>query len=376
MSPKGVDLRASGGFFSSFGNTRRFLVAGGLAASVLVLGAAWMGSSDTAYAARRTSQDVRAGQPGAQRAVTWRTTVGFARPRFRPTMTVDVHTAGQFWRAWNGLRPHEEIDVHGVTFSGEAVFRKRLRGWAEVHFDSRTRFVGTSGANRAAAWIDRCRRIRFYGGDLTNPTGGAGITIYDSSWVTWWNFVVHGTANTGLFVQGIHRPNAHLDLKGQISDWGLNLALDPHSEEGTGLHGANLADSPFGVRDSRFALNLHDGAAGAGVEAGGDRRTDFFAHNTLYLRCRDLTKVAIRATAGNCIQVWGVNVTHNVFRYIEAENLTGRPFETSGMFDGQSLTTNRVVYGRARHTNLNPRVGPMRWDRRFGTVFRHVTPAE
>ena len=104
--------------------------------------------------------------------------------------------------------------------------------------------------------------------------------------------------------------------------------------------------------------------------------TDFFAHNVLYLRCRNLTKVATRLTAGNCAQLWGVNVTRNDFRYIEAANLTGRPFETGGMYEGQSLKTNRVIYGRAIHTNLNPRVGPIHWDRRSGTVFLHVSPTQ
>jgi hypothetical protein len=359
-------LRAFRGFFTSLDKAQR-LLAVGLLALVAVLCVAWTSAADTAHAASRTSR---------HRVLTWRTVTHFARPRFRPTLTVDVHTAGRFWHAWNDLRPGEEIDVHGVTFAGGAVFHKRLRGWAEVHFDSRTRFTGTPGSNRAAAWIDHCRLIRFYGGNLTNPRGGAGIIISDSSWVTWWNFVIHDTANTGLSVRGIRQPDTHLDLKGHISHWGLNLALDTHSEKGTGLHGANLADSPFGISKSRFALDVHDGATGAGVEAGGRRRADFFTHNSLYLRCRNLTKVALRLTAGNCIQLWGENVTYNDFRYIEARNLTGRPFETSGMFPGQSLATNRVVYGRAVHTNLNPRDGAIHWDRRYGTVFKSVLPAQ
>lgn len=358
-------MRADHGFIITRGTLRRFLVAG-LLALVAALCAA--GSADTARAGSRASH--------RQHELSWRTATHFVRPRFRPKLRVDVQTAGQFWRTWNHLRPREEIDVHGVTFLGEAVFRKQLRGWAEVHFDSRTRFLGTPGANRPAAWINHCRRVRFYGGDLTNPRGGTGVTISDSSWVTWWNFAIHDTANTALSVRGIQQANTHLDLKGQIYRWGLNLALDTHSEKGTGLHGANLADSRYGIASSRFALDLHDGATGAGVEAGGDTSTDFFAHNTLYLRCRNLTKVAIKLTAGNCVQVWGINVTHNDFRYIDAENLTGRPFETSGMYAGQSLKTNRVLYGRAIRTNLNPRVGLMRWDRRDGTVFKNVSPTQ
>jgi hypothetical protein len=374
MSSKEADVRADRGFFLTLGRAQRFLIAG-LLALFAVLCAAWTSSAET-HGANGTSQwNLQAGRP-SQRARSWLTATHFARPRFRPTRTVDVRTATEFWRAWNRLRPREEIDVHGVRFSGEAVFRKRLPGWAEVHFGSGTRFMGTPGSNRPAAWIDHCHRIRFYGGNLTNPTGGAGVIISDSSSVTWWNFVIHDTANTALSVRGIHQANTNLDLKGQVYRWGLNLALDTHSEKGTGLHGANLADSPFGVSDSRFALDLHDGATGAGVEAGGNTSTDFFTHNTLYLRCRNLTKIAARLTAGNCIQLWGINITHNNFRYIQAKNLTGRPFETSGMQAGQSLKTNRVLYGRAIHTNLNPRVGPIHWDRHDDTVFKDISPVQ
>lgn len=342
---------------------QRFLVAG-LLALLAVLCTTWTASPLTAHAAN------------AQRARTWRAATHFTRPRFHPTRTVDVSTAGQFWAAWAELRPRERINVHGVTFSGEAVFSKRLRGWAEVHFDARTRFLGTPGSNQPAAWINHCQRIRFYGGNLTNPAGGTGVIVSDSSWVTWWKFVIHDTANTALSVRGIHQPNTHLDLKGQLSHWGLNLALDTHTEIGTGLHGANLADSPFGISDSRFALDVHDGATGAGVEAGGGASSDFFKNNTLYLRCRNLTKVAVKFTAGNCVQLWGVNVRDNDFKYIQATNLTGRPFETSGMYGEHSLTTNRVVYGRAARTNLNPLVGPVRWDPRGGTVFQDVSPVQ
>ena len=368
-------MRADRGFVMTRGKAPRFLVAG-LLALVAALYVAWTCSAGRARAATGThEQNLQTRRHRRQLSRSWSTVTRFRRPRFRPTRTVDVFTARQFWAAWNRLRPREEIDVHGVTFSGEAIFRKSLPGWAEIHFDSRTRFTGTPGSNRPAAWINHCQQIRFYGGDLTNPAGGTGVTISDSSWVTWWNFVIHDTANTALSVRGIEQPNTHLDLKGQIYHWGLNLALDTHSEKGTGLHGANLADSTFGIRDSRFALDLHDGATGAGVEAGGDTGTDYFTHNTLYLRCRNLTKIATRLTAGNCVQLWGINVTQNVFRYIRAKNLAGRPFETSGMRAGQSLDTNRVVYGRAVHTNLNPRVGPIHWDRRDGTIFKNVSPA-
>ena len=286
-----------------------------------------------------------------------------------------MHTAAAFWRAWASIRPGDEIDVRGVTFSGEAMFHKQLAGWAEVHFGRGTRFVGTPAVNLPAVWIHDSSHIRFYGGTVTNSSGGTGLTIYDSSYVTWWGFGIHDTANTGLLVQGIRRAADHLDLKGSIARWSLNLGLDPHSEKGTGLHGANLGDAVDGVRNSRFALDLHDSAFGSGVEAGGATSSDGFWHNTVYLRCRNLRMRAVTLTAGNCLQVWGDNVVGNDFAYLEAKDLAGRPYDASGMFEGQSLVSDVVRYGRARHTNLNSRAGNVHWDRENGpTQFGNIAP--
>lgn len=303
----------------------------------------------------------------------WAEATRFPRPAFHPRRRIVVSSARAFWRAWSRLRPGTEIDVHHVVFSGEAVFSKRLSGWAEVHFDRGTVFTGTSG-DYPAVWIDGSQNVRFYGGTVTNPHGSAGILIYDSAYVTWWNFRIHDVGGSGLTVQGIHTANTNLDLKGDISHWGENLALDPHSEKGTGLHGALLADAYYGVKDSRFALDLHDGSTGSGVEAGGSTSTDGFWDNTLYLRCRNLTMAATTQVGGNCAQVWGYNVIGNDFAYLVARNIQGRPYDASGLYGGQSLSTNRVVYGRASSTNLNRRVGPTRWDPHGGTVFENVSP--
>lgn len=347
-----------------------------IAALLVLLAAMCVRSADAAGVAGKTSGrnlDLQR-QQRRPRFPSWRATTAFAPPRFRPIRTINVHTLNAFWRAWRGIRPGDEIDVRGVTFVGEAVFKKQLPSWAEVHFEPGTTFAGTPGSNLPAAWITGTSHIRFYGGRLTNPTGGSGITIHDSSYFTWWNFLISRTASTGLMVQGIKETNTHLDLKGEISRWGLNLALDPHNVKGVGLHGALLADSRLGVADSRFALYVHDGAVGSGVELGGAGASDGFWRNTLYLWCRNLTMVAGRWAAGNCAQVWGQNVVGNDFRYIEAQNVTGRPYNAGGMDPHQSLATNRVVYGRASHTNLNPALGPIRWDREFGTVFENVLP--
>jgi hypothetical protein len=347
-----------------------------ITALLVLLAAMCARSADAAGDAGKTShRGLELQQHRRAQSRSWRAATAFARPRFYPTRTIKVDDVSAFWRAWRGIRPGDEIDVRGVRFPGEAVFKKQLPDWAEVHFQAGTSFSGRPGANLPAAWISGSSHIRFYGGRLTNPSGGSGITIQDSSYVTWRNFVISRTGGTGLMVQGIEATDTHLDLKGAISHWGLNLALDPHAVKGTGLHGALLADSRRGVADSRFALDLHDGAVGSGAELGGAGASDGFWRNTLYLRCRNLTMVAGRWAAGNCAQLWGQNVIGNDFRYLEAENLTGRPYNAGGMDPHQSLATNRVVYGRASHTNLNSALGPIRWDRQFGTVFENVSPS-
>jgi hypothetical protein len=319
----------------------------------------------------------------AKAAPTWARATAFPQPAFAPTRKIDVSTVNGFWSAWNQIRPGDEIDVHGVTFAGETILtNKHLSGWAEVHFDAGTRFVGVTGGNYPAVWIKSDSNVRFYGGTVTNPGGGAGILIYDSAWFTWWHFVIHDTGSSGLMVQGIATVNKHLDLEGDISRWGLDLGLDPHAEKGTGLHGALLADAYYGVESSRFALTLHDGATGAGVEAGGARPTDVFRDNALYLRCSRLTMRATVEVAGNCLEYWGQNVTGNVVRYLSASNLQGRAFDANGMDAGQSLRSDVVAYARASETNLNPylartesSIRPRQpWDTRFGTVFRNVAP--
>jgi hypothetical protein len=313
----------------------------------------------------------------------WYSATAFGVPPFKPVRVIDVYTKSAFWAAWNGIRPGDRIKVHNVVFTGESVFAKQLPDWAEVNFDATTTFIGAAGSNLPAVWIKSCRHIRFYGGHMTNPKGGSGVTIYDSSYFTWRGFGIHDTGNTGLFVQGIKTAVDHLDLKGVISRWGLNPGLDPHAEKGTGMHGANLADANYGVKDSRFALYLHDGAAGSGVEAGGAKSTDGFSNNTLYLWCRNVTMQAKSQVAGNCAQLWGENDTGNTFAYLEAENLQGRPYDANGVYGGQSLATDSVAYGRSSNTNLNPylshtepAVSPTTaWDTRRGTVFGDVLPA-
>jgi hypothetical protein len=246
--------------------------------------------------------------------------------------------------------------------------------------------VGVTSGAFPSVWISNVSHVRFYGGEVTNAASGAtvghGVTIYDSSYVTWWGFAIHDTSGDGFDVQGISKVNDNLDIKGEIYDWGHNISGDPHLEKGTGIHGANIADAYYGVKNSRFALYLHDGPTGAGMELGGSSSTDGAWNNTLYLWCQNLTFQAKIQVAGNCLQLWGKNVLNNDVKYLEAENLQGRPYDANGMYSGQSLATDVVEYGRASNTNLNPYLSQtepgiaanVHWDRRAATVFQSVAP--
>jgi hypothetical protein len=289
-----------------------------------------------------------------------------------------VDTAAEFWRAWRQLRPRDEIIVHGVTFSGEAALaHKQLSDWAEIHFDSRTRFVGVSDAeNEPAVWLSGDSHIRFYGGDVSDSASGGmagtGVLLDGSSYVSWWGLRVHDVGGAGLFLTGIKRASDHLDFKGNVSDWGHNLKWDPHKVKGTGLQGINVADSHYGVNQSRLAFHVHDSRAGSGLQAGGAVPTDGVRGNKIYLWCQNLMVVAPNAQGGSCAQVWGENVIGNTFRYISAQHLSGSAYYAGGMYPDQSLATNKVVFGRASRTSLNPAYENIRWDSRSGTVFGDV----
>jgi len=339
-------------------------------------------ASPAAGSSSGSQQTTTGGSPAPP---TYDSETSYAPPAFTATRTVDVSTQSAFNTAWTNIQPGDQINVHGVTFTGEVTLaNKQLAGWAQISFDSATKFVGVSSAqNLPAVWINNDSHIRFYGGDISDSASGGqagpGILVYDSDNITWWNFVSHDVGRDGLDIFSVNKPNSSLDFKGEVYHWGLNLAWDPHAEKGTGLHGANLGDSNYGMQDSRIALYAHDGAAGAGIEAGGASATDFFKNNTIYIKCQNLTMHAVSQTGGNCLQYWGENVTGNVIKYLEAENLQGRPYETGGMYTGQSLASDTIEYGRASNTNLNLQINDsipqnVLWDYQFGTVFTDVSP--
>jgi len=301
----------------------------------------------------------------------------YSAPPFTAMRVIDVSSQSAFMTAWNNIQPGDQIKVHGVTFTGEiSLLGKNLSNWAEIDFDSATHFTNSNN-QLPAVWLNNDNHIRLFGGDITSA--GTGFEISGGSNYLWYGFNVHNTGAAGIFLTGAYTVVDNADIKGEVSNWSLDLSLDPHPEKGTGLHGINVADSKYGVKNSRIALYAHDGPGGAGMEIGGSSSTDGAWNNVIYMHCVNLTKKALSQVAGNCIQVWGDNVMNNTFKYIEAENLQGRPYDTQGLYSGQSLATDVVNYGLASNTNLNLSMNEsipqnMRWDTRGGTVFQNVTP--
>ena len=313
----------------------------------------------------------------------WCNATNFATPSFTPTRTVNVTSQSAFNTAWNNIQAGDQINVSGVTFTGEVnLTGKQLSNWAQISFDANTKFVGVSGAtNDPAVYFQNTSHIRLYGGDISDSASGGqagnGILVHgNTTYVSWWNFVIHDVGNTGLGVFPAEADSNNLDFKGEIYNWGQNLAWDPHSEIGTGEHGANLSDANYSLTNSRFALYVHDGPTGAGIEMGSETATS--VSNTIYVWCQNLTFDAQVQVAANCFQFWGVGSTNNTIQYLEAENLQGRPFDTN---TATNLSSNTLVYGRATNTNLNPKMAGseglaqnIHWDTRGGTVIQDVSP--
>jgi hypothetical protein len=318
-------------------------------------------------------------------STTFASETSYPAPAFTALRTIDVSSQSAFMTAWGNIQPGDQINVHGVTFTGQInLTGKILSGWAQISFDSATHFVGVSSAvNSPIVYLQDDSHIRFYGGDLTESASGGqagfGLLIHGGvTSVSWWGFVVHNVGNTALAVFPAESPSSNLDLKGEVYDWGHNLAFDPHAEKGTGEHGVNLSDAAYPLKDSRVAVYAHDGATGSGMELGSSASS---TGNTIYLWCQNLTKVATVQVAGNCLQIWGSNTLSNDVKYLEAENLQGRPFDANGLSSGQSLSTDTIEYGRASNTNLNPSLASTesipagtRWDPRGGAVLGNVSP--
>jgi hypothetical protein len=302
------------------------------------------------------------------------------RPSFSPTRTIEVRKASQLQAAIANLQPGDLVKATAnFTVSGITVIRNRLSSPAELDL-SGVRFIFSGGSNHPAVAVENAKNLYIYGGNIsTAGTGGACLIDHGSQHVLWWGFTVHNCGGSGFTAQAVGGPVDHDDFQGTISKVGQNLAWDPHSEKGTGEHGANLWDANQigNFTNNRFAFNMHDIPTGACVEFGNDQPLSQATGNVLYLRCVNATKVAVRQGGGNALQCWGDTITLGLdVKYIEGDNLQGHAFWAGGVYPGQNLRGVTIEYGRASRTNLNPRyAGQSPWDRRYGVAYGRVRTA-
>ena len=178
-----------------------------------------------------------------------------------------VTSRAAFDSAWRDLQPGDKLLVSGITFTGQIdLGHKRMADWAEVHFADDVRFTGGGTRVLNAVWIQEAAFLRFYGGDVTNPTGHS-FRIEDANDVLWWGFRSHDSAGGCGSAFGLSRPAERLDIRGEIWNCGLDLSFDPHSEKGTGLHGFYLAGGNYRTSGT-FVFKVHDQPTGAAIQVG------------------------------------------------------------------------------------------------------------
>jgi hypothetical protein len=302
-------------------------------------------------------------------------------PAFAAKRTMEVSTAAQLKSAIRNLRPGDLVRATaGFTVPGETVIENRLSSPAEIDLTG-VRFVYSGGDDLPAVWLDNAKNLQIFGGDAsTARTGGACIVDYGSQHVLWWGFTAHDCGGSGLGASPVNAPVTGDDFQGTMWRVGQNPKWDPHAEKGTGLHGAILWDSQhtYAFTNNRFAFDMHDIPTGACVEVG-NKNPAQAGGNVLYEKCVNATEVARIQTGGNGLQFWGY--TDNLgldVKYLEVDGAQGYALWGGGVYSGQTLAGVTVEYGRASHTNLNPRyAGHSPWGSipGGGPMYRRVQPA-
>jgi hypothetical protein len=261
-------------------------------------------------------------------------------------------TVSDFSSIMGSLKAGDVVEVKPMTLTGEIVFGQKLSAPADIHFDAGVKFTGTAvGTLLPAVWIHGSN-LRLYGGDVSgqgNDCVRVGAASSDSTGPTnirWWGATIHDCGGTGFSAQASTHPNTGLDIAADISHAGENLALDPHAEKGTGLHGAYLGGGNA-VTSGRFVLTVHDQPTGAALQGGANLQ-----NSDIWLRADRITfKSTSVAGAGNALQLWGGQDKNVVVHDLEADNLAGRAVETESLTAG---TGNIVNYARATNVAVTP----------------------
>jgi hypothetical protein len=297
-----------------------------------------------------------------------------------------VSSASQLQSAISNLQPGDLVKATAnftvsSSSSNALVIKNRLSAPAVIDLTGHTvKFVYSGSRNYNAVWINNAQNLYIFGGDLsTADTGGNCLEVYGSQHVLWWGFTAHDCGGDGFQAQAIGGPVDHNDFQGTIWKVGQNLAWDPHTEKGTGLHAANLWDATQtgNFTNNRFAFYAHDIPVGACVEFGNNQPASQATGNTLYLKCVNETDVSTIQTGGNALQTWGdTNTLGLEVKYLEGDNLQGFAYRDSGVYSGQTAKGVTIEYGRASNTNQNSRyAGQNPWQHQFNEAYQDVVPA-
>jgi len=251
-------------------------------------------------------------------------------------------TPAKFAAVMSTLRPGDVVEVKPMTITGEVDFDQRLSAPASVYFDKGVRFTGSAeGSNRPAIWL-HASNLRLYGGEVSNAAqdcvrvqAGSADTSGPAN-IRWWGLRIHDCAGSGFSLQGTYYPNTGLDIQADIWACGQNINFDPHSEKGTGLHGAYLGGGST-ISSGRFVFYVHDQPTGAAVSIGAN-----LENSRLWVEARRISFHATYQVAGNAVQFWGDNNRNVTVEDIEASALAGRVVETDGLQGGDGITIERA----------------------------------
>lgn len=192
-------------------------------------------------------------------------------------------------------------------------------------FDFQPGFVWTGPQGSAYPAVSlHAFGVECYGGEVTNPRGGKigtgggdGVKVSAATGDTrlsfrWWGLYVHDVAAQGFSAQGNIGVTNRLDVKGESARCGLNTALDPHTDKGTGLHGAYIGGGSAPT-SGRFEWYAHDQPTGAGVEAGA------YCQN-IALRIAAHRMTWPKPSAGAGFQPWGAHNSSVVVEYLAVDS--------------------------------------------------------
>lgn len=309
------------------------------------------------------------------------------RPAFTPTRTVNVTNATQLRAALTDLQAGDLVEntqAGGFDVPGQLNIMKALTGFAVIDLKEgadAVRFNYGGSLSLPSVYFQGAKKIRLYGGKVTNPAGAAGILFHGGcQYITWWRVKVQGTGGHGIGMLTTTESGGtidHCDIEAEVSDWGNVLARDNHPEPGTGLHACLLADAPTAFTNNRIAIYAHDGDTGAAIELGLPGNVPS-GGNTIYLKAERLNKVATQQVAGNALQLWGGTPVGCTVPYLEASDCQGRAVDTNGASASMAGVT--VQYGRASAMCQNPNLGStepaisptLEWDSRHGVVYVDV----